>query len=96
MKNGWKRAGLIAGTIVAVGGAGAVLENYAPWAPKITFALATENTLARLDNQLITLLTLQAQAQNASDAAALARLRVLVLAKEREIENLQKLKVKHK
>ena len=62
-RNGWKKLAFIATTVVAVGAAATVLEGYAPWAPRVTFALATENTLARLDNQLITLLALEAQAK---------------------------------
>ena len=95
-KNGWKRIALIATAIIALGGAYTVLEPYAPWAPKIAFTWAAENTLARLDNQLITLLALEAQAKSAKDRDATRRLRVLIVNKEREIKEIEKLKGKHK
>ena len=93
--NGWKRIAVIAGSIAAIGGAVTVLAPYAPWAPRVTFALATENTMARLDNQLITLLTLEAQAQATGDTVAVRRLKVWILAKEREKATLEKLKERH-
>ncbi len=93
-KNGWRRIAVIATTIVALGGAVAVLRPYVPWAPRITFALATENTLARYDNQLITLLTLEAQAKAAQDWDQARRLRVLILNKERKIKEIEALKGK--
>jgi hypothetical protein len=94
-RNGWKRLAFIATTIVAVGAAVTVLENYAPWAPRVTFALATENTLARLDNQMITLLALEAQAKAGQDRDATRRLQALIRIKEREIKDLEKLKDRH-
>ncbi len=94
--NGWRKIAFAATTIVAIGAAAAVLERYAPWAPKVTFALAAENTLARLDNQLITLLTLAAAAKSINDDAAARRLQLLIKAKDREISNIEKLKGKHK
>ncbi len=93
-KNGWRLLALVASAVVAVAGALAVLKPYVPWAPVITFALATENTLARFDNQLITLLTLEAQAKAAKDWDQARRLRVLILNKEREIKDIEKLKAK--
>ena len=44
-RNGWKTLAFAATTIVAIGGAVTVLEAYAPWAPKITLAIAGENKL---------------------------------------------------
>lgn len=96
--NGWKRILYLAGAITVLGTAAAALQpfTYSVWAPTVTFALATENTLARLDNQLITLLTLAAAARASNDDAAARRLRLLIKAKEREISNIEKLKGKHK
>ena len=94
-KNGWKRVALVATTIVALGGAVAVLKPYAPWAPKITFAMAAENKLARLDNRLFTLTELQEQARSRGDASAVRRLLKQIQAVEREIEKLMKLTDKH-
>ncbi len=90
--NGWKRLAFIATTIVAVGAAGTVLEAYAPWAPRVTFALATENTLARLDNQLITLLALEAQAKAVKDVEAMRYFKIQITDKKRQIKDLEKLK----
>ena len=94
-RNGWKRIALAATTIVALGGAVAVLEPYTPWAPRITFAIAAENKLARLDNRLFTLTELQEQARARGDAAAGRRLLKQIKAVEREIEKLMKLMDKH-
>lgn len=95
MINGWKRIALAATTIIALGGAAAVLENFAPWAPRVTLALATENSLARLDNQLITLIVLEAQAKAAQDHEQARRLKVMIKRKEREIKGIEKLKDRH-
>lgn len=94
-RNGWIKIALVATTIVALGGAMAVLENYAPWSPRITFALATENTLARLDSRLFTLTELQEHARSRGDASAVRRLLKQIKAVEREIEKLMKLMAKH-
>ena len=91
----WKKIALIATTIVAIGAAITVVEGYAPWAPRITFALATENTLARLDNQLITLLALEAQAKSVKDKEAIRYFEVQIRDKKRQIKDLEKLKDKH-
>ena len=95
-RNGWKRLAFIAMTIVAVAAAVTVLESYAPWAPRVTFALATENTMARLDNQLITLLALEAQAIANQDRDAVRRLKALIRDKERRIKEIENLKDQHK
>ncbi len=91
-KNGWKRVALIATTIIAIGGATAILQPYVPWAPRITFVWAAENMLARLDNQLITLLTLEASAKASQEWEQARRLRVLIQTKEREIKEVEKAK----
>lgn len=94
-RNGWIRLAFIATTIVALGGAVAVLEPYVPWAPRITFAIAAENKIARLDNRLFTLIELQEQARSRGDAPAVRRLLKQIKAVEREIEKLMKLMDKH-
>jgi len=91
-KNGWKRVALIATAIIAIGGAGAILQPYVPWAPRVAFVWAAENMLARLDNQLITLMTLEAQAKATQDWEQARRLRVLINTKEREIKEVEKTK----
>ncbi len=95
MKNGWKRIAYVATTIVAVGGAATVLAPYSPWAPRITFALATENTLDRLDNQLISLLILEAQAKAVKDELAIRYLTIAISNKRRQIAETEKLKEKN-
>ena len=74
-RNGWKRVAFIATTIVAIGAAWLVLEPYInlPWAPRIAFVWAAENTLARLDNQLFTYEELLQQARDRKDAKAIRR-----------------------
>ena len=74
-RNGWKRVALVATTIVAMGGAAVVLEPYInlPWAPKVAFVWAAENTLARLDNQLFSYEELLQKARDRGDAKAIRR-----------------------
>ncbi len=95
MKNGWKRLAIIAGSIVAFGGAMTVMKDYVPWAPRITFAIAAENKLVRLESNLITLLTLEAQAKAAKDWDGARRLQELIIVKEREIKELEEKKAKY-
>ena len=92
MKNGWQRTALIAGTIVGIGGAIAVGQKYAPWAPRITLAIAADNSIARLDNQVFTLIVLQDAAKKEGDKAQVQRLEVQIKEKERAIENMKQLK----
>ncbi len=94
--NGWQRTALIAGAIVAVGGAVAVGQKWAPWAPKITLAIAADNSIARLDNQLFTLVVLQDQAKKEGDKATVQRLELQIKEKERLIEDMKLLKSEHK
>ncbi len=93
--NGWKKATLIGGAIIAVGGAITVGREYVPWPPKITFAIAAGNLQARLDNQLITLMTLEAQAKATGEREQERRLKALIIEKEREIKELEALKAKN-
>ena len=89
-ENGWKRIALIATSIIAIAGAVTILKPYVPWAPKVAFVWAAENMLARLDNQLITLLTLESQAKAAKDLEQARRLRVLIQTKQREIKEVER------
>ena len=94
-RNGWRTIAFAATIIVALGAAWTVIENYAPWAPRITLAIAAENKLARLDNQLITMLALLSQAQATNDKVGERRLLGLIAEKEREIKEIEALKKKH-
>ncbi len=95
-KNGWQRTALIAGTIVAIGGAVAVGQKWAPWAPKITLAIAADNSIARLDNQVFTLIVLQDQAKKQGDQAQVQRLEQQIKEKQRIIDEMKALKAEHK
>lgn len=90
MKNGWKRVALIATTIGAIGAAWFVLEPYVnlPWAPRITFVWAAENTLARLDNQLFTYEELLQQARDRKDAKAIRRQSKNIKDTQRKIDEI--------
>lgn len=89
--NGWKRATAIAAFIVAIGGAGIVLEPYVklPWAPPIAFVWASENTIARLDNQLFTYEVLLQQAHDRKDAKAIRRQSKNVKDTQRKIDEVE-------
>lgn len=95
-RNGWRKIALVATTVVAVGGAITILEAYAPWAPKITLAIAGENKLIRLDSALILLETLLDQAITMGNQAKVQSLKLRVVNKQREIKELEKLMEKHK
>ena len=95
-KNGWQRTALIAGTIVAIGGAVAVGQKWAPWAPKITLAIAADNSIARLDNQLFTLIVLQDQARKDGNNESVLRLEAQIREKQRLIDEMKALKAEHK
>ena len=90
-KNGWKRIGYVAVTIVAVGGAMAVLSPYVnlPWAPPITFVWAAENSLARLDNQLFSYEALLQQAVDRKDRAAIRRQTKNITDTQRKIDEVE-------
>ncbi len=94
--NGWRQLTAIAGTIVLLAAVIAIAKEYAPWAPRITFAIAAENKLIRLESNLITLLELEAQAKSASDPSAVRRLKLLIKAKELEMEEIKAQKEEYK
>lgn len=97
-RNGWKKLAFIATTVIAVGGALAVVESYigTPWAPRITLAIAGENKLVRLDSQLILLETLLEQAIAMGDQTKAQNLKLRVVNKVREIKDIEVLMEKHK
>ncbi len=94
--NGWKKISLIGGVVIIAGGALTFIKDYAPWSPRITFAIAAENSIARLDNQLYTLVVLQDQAKKNKDSVTVNRLELQIREKERLIEEMKALKKEHK
>lgn len=94
--NGLRRMVYLATAIGTFGAAWAVIDTYAPWSPRITLSIAAENTLARLDNQLYTLVVLQEQARERNDHATVQRLENQIKEKKRLIEAMLKLQEKHK
>ncbi len=90
-KNGWRRVTLVAGTIVVVGLAMAVLNPYVnlPWAPPITFVWASENSLARLDNQLFSYEALLQQAVDRKDHSAIRRQTKNIKDTQRKIDEIE-------
>ncbi len=92
----WQKITIGSGAVIAVVAGLAFAKEYAPWAPRITFAIAAENTVTRLQNNLITLVVLEAQAKQAQDWDQVRRLKVLISAKEREIEEILELKAVYK
>ena len=94
--NGWRKIVVGSAAVVTVAGAVAVAKAYVPWAPRITFAIAAENKLIRLESNLITLLELEAQAKVAQDPSAVRRLKLLIKAKELEMEEIKSQKEEYK
>ncbi len=91
-KNGWwKRVTLIAGAIVAVGLAATVINPYVNWpfAPAITFVWASENSLARLDNQLFSYEALLQQAVDRKDRGAIRRQTKNIKDTQRKIDEVE-------
>ena len=95
-KNGWKRIVFGAALIVAVGGAATVLEPYAPWAPRHTFAMAAENTLDRWRTELIKLQFLVEQTKNSGDRVSQASWEKQLLKVQQKIAALVAEKVRRK
>ena len=94
-KNGWRRVAFAAATVVTVAAAMAVLRPYVvlPWAPKalvvITFVWASENSLARLDNQLFSYEELLEQAILRKDRGAIRRQTKNITDTQRKIEKVE-------
>ena len=90
-KNGWKKITAAAVGIVAIGGAWMVLKPYINLdiAPAITFVWASENSLARLDNQLFSYEELLERARDKGDAKAIRRQTKNVKDTERKIEEVE-------
>ena len=99
-KNGWwRRAGYAAMTIVAVGGAAAVITPNVklPWAPPIALVWAGENSVARLDNQLLVYVDLLERATERKDEKAIHRLKRNVVETQRKLDEiLQEIKAQKK
>ena len=95
-KNGWGRVALAATAVVAIGGAATVLGKYTPWAPRITLSIAADNSLARLDSQVFTLIVLQDAAKKQGDQAQVQRLEQQIKEKQRQIDSMKALKKEHK
>ncbi len=97
-RNGTKYV-VAAAAIVTFGAAGTVLKPYVnlPWAPKITFVWASENTVARLDTQLLTYEDLLQRAIDRKDPKAIVRLQKNVIETRRKLdETLQQIKLEKK
>jgi len=94
--NGWQKIAYVAGIIVVLGGAWTVLAPYTPWAPKITFSMAAENTRTRLFNDLVALTLLLDKAKIARDGASEVSLLKLIAEKREQMEELKRQKEKHK
>ena len=92
----WKRIAFIAGTIIAVGGAAAIVEPYYPWAPRHTFAMAAENTLDRWRTELIKLRFLVEQSKNSGDQVSQASWEKQMLAVQWKINALLQEKERRK
>ena len=88
--------GLVGVVLVVIGGSLAVIKDYVPWPPRITLSIAAENSIARLDNQLYTLVVLQDQAKKNNDSITVNRLELQIREKERLIEEMKALKKEHK
>ncbi len=99
-KNGWRRIAFIAATIVAVGGAAAILQPLVPWAPKdwviTNFVMAAENTLDRYHTLLIKLTFLIEQAKNSGDQASQASWQKQLLDVQTKIRDLDAEKERRK
>jgi len=85
MNGFWKRAILIAGAIITFAGAWAVVETWAPWAPRITLVMAAENSLERLTVRLLTLKSLSKQTKDPTEQS---RLLALIAETERKIDRI--------
>ena len=66
----------------------AVLKDYAPWAPRHTFALAAENTIDRWRTELIKLKFLVEQTKNAGDRVSQAAWEKQLLNVQQKIDEL--------
>lgn len=93
--NGWKRIVFVCTTIVAVSAAVAVLEPYHPWAPRITFSMAAENTRTRLFNDLTALVIMLGQAEATNNEVAQLTLKRMIAEKKEQIADLERKKAKH-
>jgi len=94
--NSWRKIVYTAAGIVSIGTAIAILEPYAPWAPKVTFVMAAENTRTRLFNDLTALTILLGQAEATNNKVAEGTLKRMIAEKNEQIKDLERKKAKHK
>ena len=93
MNGFWKRAVVLAAAIITFAGAWAVIETWAPWAPRITAVMAAENSLDRLTTKLLTFESLE---RRAKDPGEKRRLLVLIAETKRQIDQVIALKKRYK
>ena len=98
--NGWKRAGLIAGTIIALAGATAVVMpyTYLIWAPAVSFVWAAESRLSQYQTQLTNLRIMESKALDANpvDYVALKVVRPMIADVESKIDEVKEEQAKRK
>jgi len=85
MNGWWKRAVMLAAGVITFAGAWAVVETWAPWAPRVTLVMAAENSLDRLGSKL---LTLESLARRTKDPDEKRRLLLLIAEAKREIDRV--------
>ncbi len=85
MNGFWKRIVMIAAAVITLAGAYAVIETWAPWAPRVTLVMAAENSLDRLTTKL---LTFQSLARRTKDVNEKRRLLVLIAETKRHIDRV--------
>ena len=93
MNGFWKRAVIIAAGIITFAGAWAVIETWAPWAPRVTVVMAAENSLERLTVRLLTLKSLSKQTKDPTERS---RLLALVAETERKIDRIISLRKRYR
>jgi len=93
MNGFWKHVVVLAAGIITLAGAWAVIETWAPWAPRVTLAMAAENSLDRLGSKLLTLKSL---ARRTKDPAEKRRLLLLIAETKRQIDQVIALKKRYK
>ena len=92
MNGFWKRVIVVAASIITLAGAWAVVETWAPWAPRVTLVMAAENSLERLTVRLLTLKSLVKQTENPTEQS---RLLALIAETERKIDRIIVLRKKY-
>ena len=80
-----KRVVVAAAGIITLAGAWAVIDAWAPWAPRITLVMAADNSLDRLGSKLLTLKSLAAQVKDLNEKR---RLLLLIAETQRQIDRV--------